>query len=95
MDKKLNPLQMVARELAEHSDMERDQIEEALMGLLDYLNQRAVEEINRDEMSQEAMDAAVQYRVSCEVIAMFGTQLIAFEDMDDELPREPPDGESN
>lgn len=88
MEKKLNPLQMVARELAEHSDMERDDIEEALTELLEFLNHRAVLEIDRDEMSQEAMDAAVQYRVACEVIAMFGTQLIAFEDMDDELPRE-------
>lgn len=86
MDKKLNPLQMVARELSEHSEMDRDQIEGALMDLLEYLNQRAVEEIEDDETSQDAMDAAVQYRVACEVIAMFGTQLIAFEDMDDELP---------
>ncbi len=84
--KKLNPLQMVARELCEQSEMERDQIESALTGLLDHLNARAVAAIDEDENSDDAMDAAVQYRVACEVIAMFGTSLIAYEDIEDELP---------
>lgn len=91
MDKKnMNPLQMVARELAAQSEMERDQIEVALSDLLDHLNHRAVAEIDRDPESEDAMSAAVQYRVACEVIAMFGTQLIAFEDMENELPRGEP-----
>lgn len=83
MDKKLNPLESVAREMAEHSDMERKDIEIALEGLLEHLNQRATAAIDVDEYSQEAAEAAAQYRVACEVIAMFGTQLIAFDDIEE------------
>lgn len=83
---KLNPLQMVARELAENSDLKYDRIESALRDLLMFLHGRAMAEIDKDVQSQDAIDAAVQYRVACEVIGLFGTQLIAFEDMEDELP---------
>lgn len=84
MDQKLNPLQMVARELAESSDLERDHIESTLTELLDHLQKRAVTEIDRDPESDAAMAAAVQYRVACELVATFGTALIAFEDMERE-----------
>jgi hypothetical protein len=88
MDKKLNPLQMVAKELSQHSDMEYDRIESSLLGLVHHLNERALAEIKRDQASDEAAEAAAQYRTFVETIAMFGTQLIAFEDMDEELPRD-------
>lgn len=91
MDKKLNPLQIVARELSESSDIERDRIESAMTDLLEHLNARALVEINRDPESDEATAAAIQYRVVCELIATFGASLIAFEDMDEELSS----GESN
>lgn len=84
MDKKLNPLESVAKEMAEHSDMEREDIETAIKGLLQHLNERTAAAIDADEYSEEAAQAAVQYRVACEVIATFGTQLIAFEDMEEE-----------
>ena len=83
MDKQMNPLQMVSRELAEHTEMDRDRIESALTQLLDHLNGRAAAEIDRDPESDEALDTATQYRVFCEIIAMFGTQLIAFEDIEE------------
>ncbi len=85
MDKKLNPLQMVAREMSEHSDLDQETIEEVLTGLLGHLQMRAMKEINADPNSGAAKTAALQYRVTCETVAMFGTQLIAFEDMDKEL----------
>lgn len=84
MDKKLNPLESVAKEMAEHSDMEQGDIEAALEGLLEHLNERATAAIDVDEYSEEAAEAAAQYRVACEVIATFGTQLIAFEDIEEE-----------
>lgn len=91
MDKKLNPLQMVAREMSDHSDLDQETITEALTELLNHLQSRAMIEIDVDPDSKAARASAIQYRVICETVAMFGTQLIAFEDMDDELP----EGESN
>lgn len=88
MEKKLNPLQMVAREMADHSELDQETIAEALSSLLGHLQSRALEEINTDPQSDAAKAAAVQYRVACETVAAFGTQLIAFEDMDDELSEE-------
>lgn len=82
---------MVAREMSDHSDLDKETIAEALTGLLNHLQSRAMGEIDADPDSQEARSSAIQYRVICETVAMFGTQLIAFEDMDDELP----EGESN
>jgi hypothetical protein len=86
MDKKLNPLQMVVREMSEHGDLDRDTLEIALTGLLMHLQSRARTQIDLNADSVEACEAAIQYRAVCEMIAVFGTQLIAFEDMDDELP---------
>ena len=87
MDKKLNPLQMVARELADHIDMEPEEVERKITDLISFLHNRAVIEIDKNVDSPEALAAAQEYRIACEVIAFFGTQLIAFEDMEDELPR--------
>lgn len=92
MDKKLNPLQMVAIELAENSDMDYTRVETALIELALHLNDRAAQAIDRDEDSKEARSAAIQYRVFVEAIATFGTQLIAFEDMEEELPEEEESG---
>lgn len=95
---KLNPLEMVAREMSEFVDMDREHIEKSLIGLLLHLNTRALHEIDMDPHSDQARSAASQYRVACEAIALFGTQLIAFEDMDDDLPTtedDPPTGDSN
>lgn len=85
MDKKLNPLQMVAREMSDHSDLEQETIETALTGLLGHLQSRAMAEIEDDPDSDGARQAALQYRVICETVAMFGTQLIAYEDIDEEF----------
>lgn len=85
MEKKLNALQMVAREMSGHSDHDQETIEEALSGLLSHLQSRAMVEIELDSNSSAAREAALQYRIVCETIATFGTQLIAFEDMEEEL----------
>ena len=91
MFKKLNPLQMVAREMTEHSDLDCHTIEESLSGVLSHLQSRAVIEINEDANSDTASVAALQYRVVCEAIAMFGTQLIAYEDIEEDVS----EGEQN
>lgn len=83
MGKKMNPLQMVSRELSENTEMDRDRIESSLEALLDHLNDRAAAEIDKNVESDEAMQTATQYRVFCELIALFGTQLIAYEDMEE------------
>ncbi len=90
MAQKLNPLQMVAREVAEHSGHEEETVELAMTELLEHLQLRAVNEIDTDPDSAAAAAAAIQYRIICEMIAMFGTQLIAFEDMEEDLARGDP-----
>jgi hypothetical protein len=86
---KLNPLQMVARELEEQTGVDVERIEKTLRDLLTFLHGRAVFEIDKDVHSDDAVSAAIQYRMVGEMIALFGTQLIAFEDMEDELPNGP------
>ncbi len=91
MAEKLNPLQMVAREVSEHTKHDQETIELALTELLEHLQLRALNEIDTDQESMAARAAALQYRILCETIAMFGTQLIAFEDMEeDDLARGDP-----
>lgn len=77
--------------MSEHSDLDQETIEEGLTGLIDHLQSRAMKEIDADPNTEAARTAALQYRITCETVAMFGTQLIAFEDMDKELTA----GESN
>lgn len=88
MDKKLNPMQMVAREMANHSKMTANEFETAFIGLLDHLQARARVEIDADPNSEASRNAAMQYRAASETIAAFGTQLIAFDDMEDEISRD-------
>lgn len=71
--------------MADHSDLDQETIEAALTGLLTHLQSRAMSEITCDPNSEAARQAAAQYRVICETIAMFGTQLIAYEDIDEEM----------
>lgn len=80
MSKKLNPLQMVAKEVSFHNDIDEDVIYSAISDLLSHLQNRAFLEIDKDATSDGAKSAALQYRVICEAVAVFGIQLIAAED---------------
>lgn len=83
MDNTLSPLKIVAREMASHSTMTRDQVEEALEDVLDHLMLRAEAEIAADrEDSAEALRLARQYQAVSEAILYLGSQLIAFEDIE-------------
>lgn len=82
MDKKLSPLQMVAREMAEHSSLTQEQIAESLRGVVTHLHQRARDALDKDIQSQEAIEMARQYQAVSETILFLGSQLIAFEDLD-------------
>ncbi len=82
IEEKLNPLQTVALEMSNHSEMTFEQIEKSLLGLLEHLKQRAHAAIE-DKLDEDALDFAREYRAAAELIATFGTQLIAFEDMEE------------
>jgi len=83
---KLNPLQMVAREMAQHSDYapfgEEDKIVRRLISVLDYLHDRAALQVQVSPDTPEALSFSEEYLAVCEVIAQFGTQLTAFEDIE-------------
>ncbi len=78
----MNPLQMVAREMAQYCDMTESEIVEAITGLFSHLNQRAYQSIQEDVNSAQALQNALQYRVVTELVTMLGSQLIAFEQIE-------------
>ncbi len=80
--KKLTPLQMVTEEMAIHSSMTGPQLERALIGVLEHLNKRAVDAMERDIDSLESVRVAREYQAVAEVIEFLGSQLIAYEEID-------------
>ena len=80
-DARLTPLQMVAREMERHTDLTRGQIETAIESVLDHLKGRALRPLKSD---QERLERALQYQAVSEVILFLGTQLIAFEDIEED-----------
>ena len=82
-EKKLNPLQMVAREMEQHSELgDEVLIRQRLVGLLGHLHDRAKSELDRDARSEDALRFSQEYLVAVELINFLGSQLIAFEDID-------------
>lgn len=84
MDQKLNPLQIVAREMAQHTRLTEEQVAHGLQGALGHLMERAAEAIACDPESFEAVRLARQYQAVSEAVLFLGTQLIAFEDIEAE-----------
>lgn len=78
--KKLTPLMVVAREMAEHSSLDENLIAERVQGVLRHLKKRAADEIVLD--SKNALECAQEYQAVSEMVLFFGSQLIAFEDID-------------
>lgn len=83
MDKEtLTPMKMVAREMAEHSSMTAGQIEGSLRRVLNDLRKRAADAIVANEEAPLTLDIAHEYQAVSEMVNFFGSQLIAFEDLD-------------
>lgn len=82
MDQKLTPLQMVAREMADHCSMTSEQIEDSMVRVLNGLRKKAADEITRDDTTEAALEAAHEWQVVAEMVNFFGSQLIAFEDLE-------------
>ncbi len=81
-NKKLTPLEMVAREMAEHSSLEEHVIADAITRHLSATRKRAADAIMNDMESIEAMQLTAEYQAIAEMVLFFGSQLIAFEDID-------------
>jgi hypothetical protein len=83
-EKKLNPLEMVAREIAPHSNILTDEphVRRRILGLLSHLHERATLQLETDADSPEAVRCTEEYLVAVEIVNYFGTQLIAFEDIE-------------
>lgn len=84
MDQKLSPLQVVAREVAQHTRLTETQVSDGLQGALGHLMERAAAAIARDPDSIESITLARQYQAVSEAVLFLGTQLIAFEDIEAE-----------
>lgn len=82
MEKKLSPLQMVAHEMAEHSELTEQQLFDALKRGLRHLGKRATDAIAENEWSDAALDVTHEYQAMSEMLNFFGSQLIAFEEID-------------
>jgi hypothetical protein len=81
-ESKLNPLQMVAREITPHSRLaDENLIRRRIMGLISHLHDRATMELESDADSAPALRASQEYLIAVEIVNYFGTQLIAFEDI--------------
>lgn len=88
--KKLTPVQMVARELAnDHGGqgaMNKAEYDLAFAGIFSLLHDRALAAL-RDPDSKEALALSQQYCAFGELVNTFGTALIALEDIEEaELP---------
>ena len=82
-ESKLNPLQMVAREMTPHSMLgDEHLIGRRIMGLLEHLHDRAAAELRDDPDTQEALRASQEYLVAVELVNFLGSQLIALEDIE-------------
>jgi hypothetical protein len=81
-EQKLNPLETVAAEMTQHSGMTEDEMRVALTGVLNHLQRRAQIALRAHPDSDDATRMANEYRAVSEVVNVFGTQLIAFEDIE-------------
>ena len=81
---KLSPMEMVAREMSEHSSLDVGQLEDALQGVMRHLRSRAEDSLQSDPNSEHAVRCCREYQAVAEVVLLFGSQLIAFEDIEAE-----------
>lgn len=81
---KLSPLGMVAREVATHSGMGEFELKELLNDVLDHMRDRARASIVDDAVDAvTALEYAKQYKAVAQTLQVFGTQLIALEDIEE------------
>ena len=84
-DDKKAPIDAVIDEMALHSSLTHKQLGEAIMGLLDYLEDRTAASLAKyGGNSPIALQHAHEFLVFTEMINFYGSALIAFEDIDEE-----------
>ena len=85
MAKEKTPYDAVLDEIAVHSALTRDELDQALRGILDHLEERARETITTTGgESSDALEHAHQFLAFTEILNFYGTALIAFDDIDEE-----------
>lgn len=80
--KAMTPIAMVAREMSDHCDMTADQIQDAIKRTLNVLRKRASDAIAKDDAAESTVQIVNEYQAIAEMVNFFGSQLIAFEDLD-------------
>ena len=85
---KLNPIQRIAKELEPHSSLSEDDIERSLVGIIEVLQMRAEDEIEDDPESDEASVAAMEFLAFTEMVTMFGSSLLAYDEIEKGSPPE-------
>lgn len=76
---------MVAREMEPHSALPNaDEIRKCLLSVYDVLEARARREMADDPEGDKALQACKDFCAIAELINFFGTQLIAYEDIERE-----------
>lgn len=84
MEKK-TPYDAVLDEMALHSSLTRDELDRAIIGVIEFLQERAHRTLNEQGgNSLVALEHAHQFLAITEVINYYGSALIAFDDIDDE-----------
>jgi hypothetical protein len=79
------PYDAVLDEMSLHSDLTRDELDKALMGLIDFLQERAHSTLDtKGGNSPIALEHAHQFLAFTELINFYGSALIAFDDIDEE-----------
>lgn len=95
MAKEQNPLDRVAQEMAGHCSLTEEEIQRALRGLFEKTRERAADAIANNEDDHETLLLAQQYLALAELIAQFGSALLAFDDFEDDTSPGPDDTMNN
>lgn len=81
--KKLNPLQVVAKTMADGGTMSEAEYIRSFMGVFDALEKRAKVALENDDSGIEALDAAREFCAVTEIVNVFGRYLITTADEED------------
>lgn len=84
MEKK-TPYEAVIEEMSLHSSLDRDQLDVALMGLINFLQDRAFDSLkSKGGDSPESLEHAHQFLAFSEMLNFYGSALIAFDEIEEE-----------
>lgn len=84
MEKK-SPLDAVVEEMSLTSELTPIELRDSIIGIMDHLHDRARNTLEDDSISDEqALQYAHQYLAFTQLVAFYGTALIACEDIESE-----------